>query len=162
MSTQTNSVSPQAVAHHEAGHAVAGVALGVEFKEVRIAPGKDGKIGVPLKTNPWLGPRPSSNPGELTDEEWAALSQSEREWEQWKKRDHEKYAIFCFAGKAAQLEYSGESPTKTPRQITLLWNTGFPIINSPKQHRNRRQENWSGITGSPFRLWRRNSSNVLF
>ncbi|MGH9739388.1 MAG: hypothetical protein ACRD4X_12515 [Candidatus Acidiferrales bacterium] len=107
MNTRTNPESLQAVAHHEAGHAVAGVVLGVEFTEVRIVPGKDGKIGVPLKTNPWLGPRPSPNPGEFTDEEWAALSQSDREWEQWKRRDHEKYAIFCFAGKAAQLEYAG-------------------------------------------------------
>lgn len=107
MSTWTNPVSPQVVAHHEAGHAVAGVVLGVGFAEVRVVPGKDGKIGVPLRTNPWLGPRPASNPGEFTDEEWAALSQSEGEWERWKKRDHEKYAIFCFAGKAAQLEYAG-------------------------------------------------------
>jgi hypothetical protein len=107
MKTRTNPESPQVVAHHEAGHAVAGVVLGVEFTEVRIVPGKDGKIGVPLKTNPWLGPRPSSNPGEFPDDEWAALSQSDIEWEQWKRRDHEKYSIFCFAGKAAQLEYTG-------------------------------------------------------
>lgn len=107
MSTRTSPVSLQVVAHHEAGHAVAGVVLCVEFTEVRIVPGEDGKIGVPLKENPWLGPRPSSNPGEFTDAEWATLSQSEWKWEEWKKRDHEKYALFCFAGKAAQLEYAG-------------------------------------------------------
>lgn len=124
MSTRTNPVSPQVVAHHEAGHAVAGVVLGVEFTEVRVVPGKDGKIGVPLKTNPWLGPRPSSNPGEFTDEEWEALSQSDREWEHWKKRDHEKYAIFCFAGKAAQLEYAGvvnDEDAKTDYSFVEYW-----------------------------------------
>jgi hypothetical protein len=106
MGTQTNS-KDSPVAHHEAGHAVAGIVLGVEFTAVRIVPGEDGKIGVPLKTMPWLGPRPSSNPGEFNDEEWAELSQSDEKWESWKNGDHEKYAIFCFAGKAAQLEYAG-------------------------------------------------------
>jgi hypothetical protein len=107
MGTQTNSEDSPVVAHHEAGHAVAGIVLGVEFTAVRIVPGKDGKIGVPLKTMPWRGPRPSSNPGEFNDEEWAELSQSDEKWESWKNGDHEKYAIFCFAGKAAQLEYAG-------------------------------------------------------
>ncbi len=107
MSTRTNPVSLPVVPYHEAGHVVAGVVLGVEFTEVRIVPGEDGKIGVPLKTNPWLGQRPSSNPGEFTDEEWAELSQNDEKWEAWKKGDQEKYAIFCFAGKAAQLEYAG-------------------------------------------------------
>lgn len=128
MNTRTDPVSPQAVAHHEAGHAVAGVVLGVEFTEVRIVPGRDGKIGVPLKTNPWVGPRPSSNPGEFTDEEWAALSQSDSEWEQWKKRDHEKYAIFCFAGKAAQLEYAGvvnDEDAKADYSFVEYWLPNF-------------------------------------
>jgi hypothetical protein len=70
---QTNSVSRDVIAHHEAGHAVAGLALGVPFSEVRIVPGEDGKIGVPLKRNPWIGPRPAANPGEFTDEEWLEL-----------------------------------------------------------------------------------------
>ena len=107
MGTQTNSEDSLVVAHHEAGHAVAGIVLGVEFTAVRIVPDKDGKIGVPLKTMPGLGPRPSLNPGEFNDEEWAELSQSDEKWESWKNGDHEKYAIFCFAGKAAQLECAG-------------------------------------------------------
>jgi hypothetical protein len=124
MRARTSPMRPQVVAHHEAGHAVAGVVLGVEFTEVRIVPGKDGKIGVPLKTNPWRGPRPSSNAGEFTDEEWAALSQSDEEWERWKKRDHEKYAIFCFAGKAAQLEFAGvvnEEDAKVDYSFVEYW-----------------------------------------
>lgn len=128
MSARANPVSLQVVAHHEAGHAVAGLVLSVEFTEVRIVPGKDGKIGVPLKTNPWLGPRPSSNPGEFTDEEWAALSQSDREWERWKKQDHEKYAIFCFAGRAAQLEYAGavnDEDAKTDYSFVEYWLPNF-------------------------------------
>jgi hypothetical protein len=102
-----NSVGRDVIAHHEAGHVVAGLVLGVPFTEVRIVPGEDGKIGVPLKTNPWTGPRPASNPGEFTDEEWAELSERNGEWEVWKKRDNDSYAIFCLAGKAAQVEYAG-------------------------------------------------------
>ena len=104
---QTNSVSRDVIAHHEAGHGVAGLVLGIPFTEVRIVPGEDGRIGVPLKTNPWTGPRPASNPGEFTDEEWKELSRSDEKWEAWKRRDQEKYAIFCLAGKAAQFEYAG-------------------------------------------------------
>jgi hypothetical protein len=108
MNSQTNSPGPPVIAHHEAGHAVAGMVLSVEFTAVRIVPGEDGKIGVPLKTNPWLGPRPAFNPsGEFTDEEWADLSESDDKWKAWKKRDNDNYAIFCLAGKAAQLEYAG-------------------------------------------------------
>jgi hypothetical protein len=61
----------------------------------------------PRKTNPWTAPRPAFNPGEFTDEEWAKLSESDEEWEAWKKRDNDSYAVFCLAGKAAQLEYAG-------------------------------------------------------
>ena|ERR1700730_84810 len=108
MNAQTNLPSLQVIAHHEAGHAVAGMVLGVEFTAVRIVRGEDGKIGVPLKTNPWIAPRPAFKPpDEFTDEEWAQLSQSDEKWEAWKKKDNDNYAIFCLAGKAAQLEYAG-------------------------------------------------------
>jgi hypothetical protein len=84
--------------------------LGVPFIEVRIVPSEDGKIGVPLKKNPWVAPRPPFNPpGEFTDEEWAELSQSDEKWEAWKKRDNDSYAIFCLAGKAAQIEFAGSA-----------------------------------------------------
>jgi len=106
---RTNPIGADVIAHHEGGHAVAGLVLGVPFTEVRIVHGEDGKIGVPLKTNPWTGPRPTSNPGEFTDEEWAKLSENGEEWEAWRKRDNDSYAIFCLAGKAAQLEYAGEA-----------------------------------------------------
>jgi hypothetical protein len=160
MSTRINSVSPQAVAHHEAGHAVAGVALGVEFNEVRIAPGKDGKIGVPLKTNPWLGPRPSSNLGEFTDEEWAALSQSDREWEQWKKRDHEKYAIFCFAGKAAQLEYAGvvtDEDAKADYSFVEYWLPNYQQRKATLEQQARElvRNHWVAVQAVAAELFKR-------
>jgi len=102
------SLSPPVIAHHEAGHAVAGIVLGVPFIEVRIVPSEDGKIGVPLKTNPWVAPRPPFNPpGEFTDEEWAELSQDDAKWEAWQKKDNDNYAVFMLAGKAAQIEYAG-------------------------------------------------------
>jgi hypothetical protein len=106
---KASSVSRDIIAQHEAGHAVAGLVLGVPFTEVRIVSGERGKIGVLLKTNFWTGPRPACNPGEFTDEEWAELSRSDEEWEAWKKRDNDSYAVFCLAGKAAQLEYAGEA-----------------------------------------------------
>lgn len=40
MGTQTNSEDSPVVAHHEAGHVVAGIVLGVEFTAVRIVPGQ--------------------------------------------------------------------------------------------------------------------------
>jgi ATP-dependent Zn protease len=110
MTTQTSLMAPAVVAHHEAGHAVANLVLGIPFKAVRIiAGGDDGKIGVPFKTNPWLGPRPQSNPGEFTDAEWAELSQSAEQWEAWKKKDNDGYAIVLLTGKAAQIEYAGSA-----------------------------------------------------
>lgn len=72
-------------------------------------PVKTERSVVPLKTSPWTGPRPASNPGEFADEEWAGLSRSDEGWEARKKRDNDSYAIFCLAGKAAQLEYAGEA-----------------------------------------------------
>jgi hypothetical protein len=104
---QHNSIDLQVIAHHEAGHALAGVVLGVGFLVARITPGEDGRIGVPFESGPWVGPRPVSNPGEFTEEQWSFLSQDDARWEQWKKGDNEHYAIFCLAGKAAQLEFAG-------------------------------------------------------
>jgi len=110
VSTQaTTAMSLPVIAHHEAGHAVAGMVLGVEFREVRIVPAEDGRIGVPLKTTPWLPARPATNPGEFTDDEWKELSRSSEKWEAWKKKDNDSYAIFCFAGKAAQIEFAGSA-----------------------------------------------------
>jgi hypothetical protein len=107
MTTQTISMPPDVVAHHEAGHAVANLVFGIPFTAVRIIPGPDGKIGVPLKTNPWLGPRPQTNPGDFTDAEWADVSQDIRKWEAWKKKDNDGYATVLLAGKPAQFKYAG-------------------------------------------------------
>jgi ATP-dependent Zn protease len=103
----TSSMSQPLIAHHEAGHAVADIMLGIPFKEVRIVPGEDGKTGVPFKTNPWIAPRPATNPGEFTDAEWQELSHSDEKWEAWKKKDNDSYAIALLAGRAAQGEYAG-------------------------------------------------------
>jgi hypothetical protein len=102
----TASLIPDVVAHHEAGHAVANIVLGIPFTAVSIVPGKDEKIGVPFKTNPWLGPRPQTNPGEFSAAEWQEL-QNDEKWEAWKKNDNDGYATVLVAGKAAQIEYAG-------------------------------------------------------
>jgi hypothetical protein len=144
---QTNSVSRDVIAHHEAGHAVAGLVLGVPFTEVRIVPAENGKIGVPLKTNPWTGPRPASNPGEFADEEWAELSRSDEGWEAWKKRDNDSYAIFCLAGKAAQLECAGEASEEDAKADYSLLPIGFPIASGASVNWSRRPEPWSESIG---------------
>jgi hypothetical protein len=102
----TASMIPDVMSHHEAGHAVANIVLGIPFTAVRIVPGKDGKIGVPFKTNPWRAPRPKTNPGEFCDAEWQEL-QNDEKWEAWKKKDNDGYATVLLAGKAAQIEYAG-------------------------------------------------------
>jgi ATP-dependent Zn protease len=109
MNKSASSMSPAVIAHHEAGHAVAHIVFGIPFVEVTIVPRQDGKTGVPSKTNPWVAPRPSSNPGEFTDAEWQELSQSEEKWEAWKKKDNDGYAIVLLAGKAAQAQYAGSA-----------------------------------------------------
>jgi hypothetical protein len=53
---------------------------------------------VPFKTNPWVAPRPTSNPGEFTDAEWQELSQNDEKWEAWKKKDNDSYAVVLLAG----------------------------------------------------------------
>lgn len=37
------------------------------------------------------------------------LSQSDEKWEAWKKKDNDSYALFCFAGRAAQIEFAGSA-----------------------------------------------------
>jgi hypothetical protein len=168
MSTQNNPVSSSVVAHHEAGHAVAGIVLGVEFTEVRIVPGKDGKIGVPLKSMPWRGPRPSSNPGEFTDEEWAELSQSDEKWAAWEKEDHEKYAIFCFSGKAAQLEYAGvasDEDAKADYSFVEYWLPNYEQrkVSLEKAARELVRKYWPAMQAIAAELLKRfelNSSEV--
>lgn len=150
MGTPINPVSSPVVAHHEAGHAVAGVVLGVEFTQVRIVPGEDGKIGVPLKTNPWLAPRPSSNPGEFTCEQWAELLQNDEKWEAWKKGDQEKFAIFCFAGKAAQLEYAGvasDEDAKADYSFVEYWLPNYQYRKGALEESARElvREHWPAV-----------------
>jgi hypothetical protein len=100
-------MSAEVMAHHEAGHAVAALLLGVPFIEVRIVPGENGKIGVDFKVMPWTSPRPEAKLAGFTDEEWNEVSRDDSKWEAWHKKDNDDYAIFMLAGKAAQVEYAG-------------------------------------------------------
>jgi hypothetical protein len=69
------------IAHHEAGHAVAALVLGIPFIEVRIVPGENGNIGVDFKVMPWISPRPDTKVAGFTDEEWEEVSQDDSKWE---------------------------------------------------------------------------------
>lgn len=103
----TTTMSREVLAHHEAGHAVAGVVLGIGLIYIRIVKGEDGLIGVKPKTNPFPQARPPFNPpGEFTADEWAELQDDEK-WREWQRKDNEKYTVYYLAGKAAQRKYAG-------------------------------------------------------
>lgn len=70
MSTPTSPMNADLIAHHEAGHAVAALVLGIPFIEVRIVPGENGRIGVDFKVMPWTFPRPEKKLAGFTDDEW--------------------------------------------------------------------------------------------
>lgn len=103
------------MAHHEAGHAVAALVLGIPFIEVRIVPGENGKIGVDFKVMPWTSPRPEKKLVGFTDEEWKEVSRDDSKWEAWQTKDNDDYAIFMLAGKAAQIEYAGTARDEDAR-----------------------------------------------
>lgn len=104
----TLTISTDALAHHEAGHAVAGTVLGIPYLSVRITPDEYGKTGVPFKRIPWTFQRPGQKLSGLTDDEWAEL-QDDTKWEAWKKKENDNFAIFMLAGKAAQIEFAGSA-----------------------------------------------------
>jgi hypothetical protein len=79
------SIPTDALAHHEAGHAVAGTVLGIPYLAVRITPDADGRTGVPFRRMPWTWPRPAQKLSGLTDDEWAELKRDDMMWEAWKK-----------------------------------------------------------------------------
>jgi len=106
--TDPLSIPTDVLAHHEAGHAVAGTVLGIPYLAVRITPDDHGKTGVPFKRVPWTWGRPDQKLSGLTDEEWAEL-QDDAKWEAWKKKENDEFAIFMLAGKAAQIEYAGSA-----------------------------------------------------
>jgi hypothetical protein len=108
-------MSADVMAHHEAGHAVAALVLGIPFIEVRIVPGENGTIGVDFKVMPWTFPRPETKLAGFTDEEWKEVSRDDSKWEAWRKKDNDDYAIFMLAGKAAQIEYAGTARDEDAR-----------------------------------------------
>ena len=115
MSTPASAMSADAMAHHEAGHAVTALVLGIPFIEVRIVLGENGKIGVDFKVIPWTFPRPETKLAGFTDEEWKEVSRDDSKWEAWQKEDNDDYAIFMLAGKAAQIEYAGTARDEDAR-----------------------------------------------
>jgi hypothetical protein len=62
----TATMSLDVIAYHEAGHAAAGIILGIGLIYIRIVKGEDGLVGVKPKTNPFPEKLPPYNPpGEL-------------------------------------------------------------------------------------------------
>jgi hypothetical protein len=104
----TATMSLDVIAYHEAGHAAAGIILGIGLIYIRIVKGEDGLVGVKPKTNPFPEKRPPYNPpGEFTGDEWAELSNSDEKWKEWQRKDNERYTLYYLAGKAAQIKYAG-------------------------------------------------------
>jgi hypothetical protein len=107
MTDQTNTMSREVIAHHEAGHAVAGIVLGIGLVYIRIVKGDDGLVGVKPKTNPFPEARPTFNPrGEFTARQWTEL-QDDDKWREWQRKDNEKYTLYYLAGKAAHIRFAG-------------------------------------------------------
>jgi hypothetical protein len=101
------SIPADALAHHEAGHAVAATVLGIPYLSVSIIPYEDGTTGVRSKRRPWTFPRPDQKLNGLTDDEWAELVRDDAKWEAWQKQENDEFAIYMLAGKAAQKEFAG-------------------------------------------------------
>ena len=97
---------------------MAAVVLGIPITSIRMVPDESGStvwwsrrrsiIGITTPW-PWCGPRPDSKPDDISEAEWLVLVASKEEWENWKRKDHEKYAMFLLAGKAAQRHYSEDT-----------------------------------------------------
>jgi hypothetical protein len=95
MSAQSDSMLPDVMAHHEAGHAVAATVLGISVHSRQDRAGRRRADRRKPKTNPWIAARPRFKPpGEFSDEEWAELSQSVERGRPWRQKDNDSYAIY--------------------------------------------------------------------
>ena len=144
---QTNSVSRDVIAHHEAGHAVAGLVLGVPFTEVRIVPGEDGKIGVPLKTNPWTGPRPASNLANLRTKSGRSCREATTSGKRGRREIPTATPFSAWQGRPRNWSMREKRARKMPRRTTLLLPIGFPIASGASVNWSRRHEPWSESIG---------------
>ncbi len=91
-------VQPAAVAYHEAGHAAAAWRLGIEFSEVTIVPAEDAlgyvrRSGVVFRK-------------QVRETLELGGSDRSRAWAQFRA---ERYAVYCFAGFAAQKRFDPRS-----------------------------------------------------
>ncbi len=57
---------------------------------------------------------------------------------------NDKYAIFCLAGKAAQLEYTGVANDEDAKADYSFVSVGFLTMNGVSVDWKSRQERWSG------------------
>jgi ATP-dependent Zn protease len=156
---------------HEAGHCVAAAVLGIPIKSIRMVPEEPGRTGrwwslrrsMMGVTTPWawLGPRPDSKPDDISEAEWLVLIASKEEWEKWKRNDHEKYAMFCLAGKAAQRRYSedtlqeGDAKSDYSMAEWLLSEYRTPITDMEKATRELIDTHWTAIEAVAKQLMKR-------
>jgi hypothetical protein len=160
---------------HEAGHCVAAVVLGIPIKSIRMVPDESGKaawwsprtsmMGVTPQAGPWLGPRPDSKPGEISEAEWLVLVASKEEWEKWKRNDHERYAKFFLAGKAAQRRYSevtlqeGDARFDYSTAEFVLSEYRTPIAEMEGATRELINTHWAAVEGVAKQLMERDELN---
>jgi len=130
MSTLASPMNTEVMAHHEAGHAVAALVLGIPFIEVRIVPGENGKIGVDFKVMPWTSPRPETKLGGFTDVEWKEVSRDDSKWEAWQKTTMTT-RFSCWQEKPPKSSTREQRGTRTPDSTTRSRTRASPLLRTP-------------------------------
>lgn len=149
---------------HEAGHCVAAAVLGIPLRSIRMVPDESGRMGVtPTEKQalPWRGPRPDARPDEIPEPQWLVLAACTEEWEEWKRKDHERYAVFYLAGKSAQARYSPgtlqEGDAKSDYSVVEWLLSGYRVPVTEMEHAAREliDTHWAAVEGVAEQLMKR-------
>ena len=149
---------------------MAAAVLGIPLKSIRMVPDDSGKMGVtPTESQalPWRGPRPDTRPDEIPEPEWLVLAACNEEWEAWKRKDHERYAVFYLAGKSAQVRYSPDTvqqgDAKFDYSIVEWFLSGYqiPIVEVETAAQELIDGHWASVEAVAEQLMKRDELSPL-